>query len=116
MAKLNKDLQRILEFELTHYHEYNMRLAAMRTRSNLLGLSQPPVTSMYIHRIEFVCAAIERTLDKLPKEQRDMIHHVYLHRADTLKRFATTNYMDISTAYRWKNNFFQDLAAELGYL
>ena len=100
---LDKDIKKILKTELAHYNDYQMKLSAFRARERMLG-AESAVVSEYMCRIEKFCLAVE------------LVREVYIHRVHTIKRFAVLNYMDLSSAYRWSNEFFTLLALELGYI
>lgn len=112
---IDKDIKNILKIELAHYNEYQMKLSAFRARERILGIENA-VVSEYIHRIERVCLAVDYVFTQIAPIKERMVREVYIHRVNTIKRFAVMNYMDISSAYRWANEFFTLLAAELGYI
>ncbi len=115
MAKLDREIIHLLEYELHHYHQYKVQLGTLANRKNIYSTDEKPVTSVYIDRIERFCAIVERLTDELPRKKYDFINKVYFHRMYTVTGYALQNYMDNSTAYRWRNAFLEDLAEELGY-
>lgn len=115
MAKIDRDIVRLLEYELKHYHQYKIQLGALSNRTRMHAIEGRPITSVYIKRIEHFCAIVERLVDELPRKKADFINQVYFHRVLSISRYAVMNYLDISTVYRWRNAFLNDLAMELGY-
>lgn len=115
MAKLDRAVIRILEYELEHYHQYKIQLGTLANRKNVFAIDEKPVTSIYIDRIERFCAIVEHLTDKLPPKKFDFINQVYFHQIYSAARYATMNYLDLSTVYRWRNAFLSDLAMALGY-
>lgn len=112
---LDKDIKHIIKIELSHYNEYKMKLSAFHARERILGIDNAMV-SEYIHRIDRFCLAVEYVFTKLPPIKEKLVREVYIHRVSSIKRFAVMNYMDLSSAYRWANEFFTMLALELGYI
>lgn len=112
---IDKDIKNILKTELAHYNDYQMKLSAFRARERMLGLENA-VVSEYIYRIERFCMAVDFVFTQLNPIKERLVREVYIHRVHTIKRFAVMNYMDLSSAYRWANEFFTLLALELGYL
>lgn len=115
MAKLDKNVVRILEYELSNYHQYKMQLAALQNRTMLHGIQGRPITSAYICRIEKFCDIVDRLTCEMPPKKCDLINQVYFHKIYTIKRYASLNYIDTTTAYRWRNEFLDNLALEMGY-
>jgi hypothetical protein len=115
MAKLDKEIVHLLEYELHHYHQYKIQLGALANRKCIHGIDEKPITSVYIDRIERFCAIVEQLANELPRKKYDFINQVYFHRMYSISAYAIQNYMDNSTAYRWRNAFLADLAEELGY-
>ncbi len=112
---IDKDIKCILKIELAHYNDYQMKLSAFRARERMFGV-QTEFVSEYIHRIEKFCMAVDHVFTQLTPLKERLVREVYIHKVHTIKRFAVTNYMDLSSAYRWANEFFTLLALELGYL
>lgn len=112
---LDKDIKNILKIELAHYNEYQMKLSAFHARERILGIENA-VVSEYIHRIDRFCLAVDYVFTLIPPIKEKLVREVYIHRVNSIKRFAVMNYMDLSSAYRWANEFFTMLALELGYL
>ena len=112
---LDEDIKNILKIELSHYNEYQMKLSAFRARKRILGIDNA-VVSEYILRIDRFCLSVDYVFTKLSPIKERLIREVYIHRVNSIKRFAVMNYMDLSSAYRWANEFFTMLALELGYI
>lgn len=112
---LDKDIKNILKTELAHYSEYKLKLNAFYSRVHIFGLNNAGM-SEYMRRIEAVCLAVDFVMNNLDEPKRKLVREVYIHRTENIKRFAVMNYIDLSSAYRWANEFFVELALELGYL
>lgn len=114
-TRLARDVVRILEYELSNYHKYKIQLTALQNRTNLHGIEGRPVTSAYVKRIEDFCDIVDRLFCDLPEKKCDLINQIYFHKIYTISRYAVLNYIDITTAYRWRNDFLDQLALEMGY-
>lgn len=112
---IDKDIKNILKIELAHYNDYQMKLAAFHARERMFGIENA-IVSEYIRRTERFCMAVDYVFTMIDPMKEQLVREVYIHRVHNIKRFAVTNYMDLSSAYRWANEFFTLLALELGYL
>lgn len=113
--KLNKDITNIIKYELSMYNQYKRELDAIKNRKNVFGIDKP-ITSAYVYRIERFCEILENVINNMSENKRELISKVYISRTYSIRLFSTENYIDISSAYRWQSDFFEQMALALGYM
>ena len=134
---LDTRIRQYIEWQIEHYHEDKRQLEAAKadmipsptasysltagTSSGSVSRSTENITmrietNQYIKQLEQSCAAIEKVLNRLQKEDKELIEIYYWRHEYTAEGAGMKLNMTRRTVYRHINDILVAVALEMGYI
>lgn len=108
-------IKKVIINELKNYNDYCAELGILDDNEKQFAPISKGKDTRYITRIFHFVGAVDRAIRHMTADEKKLLDIVLTHQTESIKRFATTHFIDLCTAYRWRRHILELIMIEMGY-